>query len=139
MASVNVMPGADVSYLDCRVLPSYKPDDVIGRINALAREYCAKVKGLSIRVETYHRDDAAKPTDPNSEIVGLLRSKIKELRGIDAKTTGIGGGTCAAFFRRVNVDAAVWATLDSMEHKPDEYCVIKNMVDDAKVFASLFL
>jgi succinyl-diaminopimelate desuccinylase len=139
VANVNVLPGADVSYIDCRILPSYKPDDVIGKVNAFAREYCSRVKGLSIRAETYNREDAAKSTNSDSEIVVLLKSKIKELRGIDAKTMGIGGGTCAAFFRRVGIDAAVWATLDPMDHKPDEYCVIKSMADDAKVFASLFL
>ena len=30
--------------------------------------------------------------------------------------------------------AAVWSTLDDLAHQPNEYCRIKNMINDAKVF-----
>ncbi|MEM2118682.1 MAG: M20/M25/M40 family metallo-hydrolase, partial [Candidatus Bathyarchaeia archaeon] len=50
---------------------------------------------------------------------------------------GIGGGTCAAFFRKIGIPAAVWCTHDEMAHQPNEYAKIENMVNDAKVFALL--
>ena len=52
---------------------------------------------------------------------------------------GIGGGTVAAFFRREGFNAAVWAKMDETAHQPNEYCIIDNMVDDAKVYAHIFL
>ncbi|UCD92845.1 MAG: hypothetical protein JSV43_02695 [Methanobacteriota archaeon] len=52
---------------------------------------------------------------------------------------GIGGGTCAAYFRQKGLDACVWFTGDQTAHAANEYCKIDNLIDDAKVFASVFL
>jgi succinyl-diaminopimelate desuccinylase len=52
---------------------------------------------------------------------------------------GIGGGTVAAFFREAGLPAAVWSKMDDQAHQPDEYCVIENMVNDAKVMVRLIL
>jgi len=52
---------------------------------------------------------------------------------------GIGGGTVAAFFRKAGIPAAVWSTMDDTAHSPDEYCLVENMLNDAKVFAHVFL
>ncbi|MCD6372386.1 MAG: M20/M25/M40 family metallo-hydrolase, partial [Thermococcus sp.] len=51
----------------------------------------------------------------------------------------IGGGTFAAYFRKLGIPAVVWATLDEMAHQPNEYAKIDNMVEDAKVMAALAL
>ena len=52
---------------------------------------------------------------------------------------GIGGGTVAALFRHAGIPAACWAKLDETAHQPNEYCIIDNMVGDAKVFAHIML
>jgi succinyl-diaminopimelate desuccinylase len=52
---------------------------------------------------------------------------------------GIGGGTVAAFFRKAGLQAAVWITMPDSAHQPNEYCLIKNIMTDAKVFACLYL
>ena len=52
---------------------------------------------------------------------------------------GIGGGTVAAFFRRAGLPAAVWMTQTDTAHQPNEYCLISNIMTDAKVFACLYL
>jgi succinyl-diaminopimelate desuccinylase len=59
--------------------------------------------------------------------------------GKAGKAMGIGGGTVAALFRRAGFDAACWSRLDETAHQPNEYCIIDNMVGDAKVFAHIFL
>ncbi len=69
----------------------------------------------------------------------MLKKAIKELRGKDAKAGGIGGGTFAAYFRKLGIPAVVWATLDMTAHQPDEYAIIDNIVNDAKVMAYLAL
>ncbi|HEX9817115.1 MAG TPA: hypothetical protein VGB18_09060, partial [Candidatus Thermoplasmatota archaeon] len=53
------------------------------------------------------------------------------------KVWGVGGGTVAAIFRRQGYPAAVWSTYDELAHQPNEYCVVKNMVADAVVYAHL--
>jgi len=80
---------------------------------------------------------APKPTDANAKIVTMLKDALKTVRGIDAKVGGIGGGTCAAFFREIDVPAVVWSTIDETAHQPNEYAKIKNLVNDAKIYAFL--
>jgi succinyl-diaminopimelate desuccinylase len=58
---------------------------------------------------------------------------------INAVPVGIGGGTVAAYFRMKGYHAALWSTLDSTMHQPNEYSLIKNTIEDAKVFADLMM
>ena len=51
----------------------------------------------------------------------------------------MGGGTFAAHFRQHGFPAVVWSTLGEMAHQPNEYCLIKNMITDTKVFAHLLI
>lgn len=71
-------------------------------------------------------------------MVRLLGDALRELRGVEARTIGIGGGTVAAAFRARGVPAAVWSTMEDTAHQPDEYALISNLVADAQVFAYLF-
>jgi succinyl-diaminopimelate desuccinylase len=50
---------------------------------------------------------------------------------------GIGGGTCAAYFREVGLPAVVWSTIDEVAHQPDEYTKIENLISDTKTYAYL--
>jgi succinyl-diaminopimelate desuccinylase len=75
--------------------------------------------------------------DNESEIVVLLKKAVLQARGLEATVGGIGGGTCAAFFRKQGIRAVVWSTIDEVAHQPDEYARVVNMVADAKVFALL--
>jgi succinyl-diaminopimelate desuccinylase len=58
--------------------------------------------------------------------------------GRDAEPKGIGGGTVAALFRKAGLPAAVWLTVQDTAHQPNEYCLIKDVLQDAKVFATLY-
>ncbi|ASJ03407.1 diaminopimelate aminotransferase [Thermococcus profundus] len=144
--SPNIAPGEHEVVFDCRILPDYSLDDVLNDVKALAEEvkerHKKEINGKvlpEVDIEILQRGDAAPPTDPNSEIVVLLREALKKLRGKEAVVGGIGGGTFAAFFRRLGIPAVVWATLDEMAHQPNEYAKIDNMVEDAKVMAALAL
>lgn len=134
--AVNIIPGEDITYFDCRILPSYDLDKVLNDIQTLATEF-EKKTGARIKIEIVSKSVAPKPTDANAKIVLMLKEAIKETRGIEPKAGGIGGGTCAAFFRAIGAPAVVWCTIDEMAHQPDEYAKIDNMVNDAKVFALL--
>jgi succinyl-diaminopimelate desuccinylase len=134
--AVNIIPGEDITYFDCRILPSYDLDKVLNDIQTLATEF-EKKTGARIKIEIVSKSVAPKPTDANAKIVLMLKEAIKKARGIEPKAGGIGGGTCAAFFRAIGAPAVVWCTIDEMAHQPDEYAKIDNMVNDAKVFALL--
>jgi succinyl-diaminopimelate desuccinylase len=134
--AVNIVPGEDIAYFDCRILPSYDLDKVLNDIHTLKEEF-EKKTGAEIKIEIVSRSVAPKPTDADAKVALMLKKAIKDARGIEPKVGGIGGGTCAAFFRRIGAPAVVWCTIDEMAHQPDEYAKIDNMVNDAKVFALL--
>ena len=136
--NVNTIPGDDVFYLDCRVLPQYQLDDVMAKIETIAKEIEDKFN-VKIEISTEQREQAAPATPVDAPVVKSLEKAIKEVYNVDAKPMGIGGGTVAALFRRAGFNAAVWATLEDLAHQPNEYCVIDNMVNDAKVFAYVCL
>jgi succinyl-diaminopimelate desuccinylase len=69
--------------------------------------------------------------------VTLLKAALKQARGFDAHVGGIGGGSCAAYFRKQGIPAALWSTVDEVAHQPNEYCKVENIVADAKIFALL--
>ncbi|MGC9011083.1 MAG: M20 family metallo-hydrolase [Candidatus Micrarchaeia archaeon] len=135
--SINIIPGREVFYMDCRVLPEYSLAKVIKLAkNEAAR--LAKESNAQISVDVYNIEEPAKPTSKNSQLVRLLSRSIENIKGIKPKLVGIGGGTVAKYFREKGMDCAVWATLPDNAHQPNEYVVIDSMVDDSKVFAYLY-
>jgi len=134
--AVNIIPGEDTLYFDCRILPSYSLDEVLSKITRITKEF-EKETGGKITVEVLQKQAAPETNDDNSEVAMLLKRAIRESRGLDARVGGIGGGTCAAFFRKAGFPAVVWSTVDEVAHQRDEYSKVDNMVNDAKVFALL--
>jgi len=134
--AVNIVPGEDFTYFDCRILPRLDVEEVLKEINMLAATF-EKKTGARITIEVVTKTVAPQPTDANAKIVTMLREAVETIRGIKAKVGGIGGGTCAAYFRRVGIPAVVWSTADEMAHQPNEYAKIENMVNDAKIFVQL--
>ncbi len=136
--NINTIPGEDVFYTDMRILPSYKVDDVEKQVRKMAKKIELRF-GVTIEVEIQQKAPAAPPTSSNAEVVRLLKKAIQRVYGVRSKAMGIGGGTVAAHFRRAGFQAACWSKIDDTAHMPNEYCVIDNMVGDAKVFAHIFL
>lgn len=136
--NVNTIPGRDVFHVDCRILPHYEVEDVLAFAEGLAKPLAAEL-GVSIDVEPIYRQEAADPTPNDAPVVQALKKAVRKVKGLEAKAMGIGGGTVAAFFRKAGLPAAVWATQSDKAHQPDEYCLISNIMADAKVFASVFM
>jgi succinyl-diaminopimelate desuccinylase len=134
--AVNIVPGEDVVYFDCRILPIYSLEEVLADINRITANH-EKKTGAKIHLDILQKQTAPATANDKSETVTLLKKALLEARGIEAKVGGVGGGTCAAFFRKVGIPAVVWSTVDEVAHQPDEYCVVGNLVADAKVFALL--
>ncbi len=90
--NVNTIPGTDVYYFDCRILPVYRIDDVLTDVRKLAESFCS-IYGCKINVEVVNREDPSQPTPPDSPVVTGLINALKRTRGgVSAVPVGIGGG-----------------------------------------------
>ncbi|MFC1891915.1 M20 family metallo-hydrolase [Thermodesulfobacteriota bacterium] len=136
--NINTIPGKDVFYLDCRILPHYKIDDIIAEAEMIAHKIEEELK-LSIHIEPVYRQESVNPTPADAPVVKALTKAIKNVAGLEAKPMGVGGGTVAAFFRQADLPAAVWMTISDSAHQPNEFCLISNVIRDCKVFASVYM
>jgi succinyl-diaminopimelate desuccinylase len=138
VGNINTIPGRDVFYLDCRVLPGIDLKEVMARVKAIGDKVAEKF-GVTLEMEPVQELPSAPPTDPQASVVLALQRAIREVYGREATPQGIGGGTVAAFFRQVGLPAAVWMTVSDTAHQPNEFCLLSNLLADARVFAHVFL
>lgn len=129
---INTLPGRDVFYLDCRVLPEYAIEEVESEVRAIAAEVAARYRA-GISVDVVHREQAPAPTPVTAPVVERLCGALERIRGISPAVCGVGGQTLAAYLRRRSLDAAVWATLAPNPHAPNEYSSIRATIDDARI------
>ena len=135
VASVNIIPGDDVFYCDCRILPRYTLDQVRAEV---AKRVALVEKKYGVKIEVSELQAAQSPATPvDSPVVTKLANAIKTVHGIETETIGIGGGTVAAELRSAGFNCAVWSTMDETAHQPNEYCILKNMAADAETIAYL--
>ncbi len=135
--NINTIPGEDVFYFDCRVLPNYP----LEAVTAVVKAQCDAIQkkfGVTVRFDFPQTQQAAPATPVDAPVVVALQKAVKDIYNRKAKPMGIGGGTVAALFRRAGFNAAVWARIEDAAHQPDEYCLIANLLGDAKVFAHVF-
>jgi len=137
IGSVNIIPGYDEFHMDIRVLPEYDPDEIIEYAKKVAKEH-EKLSGAKITVEVEQRTYAGKPSSTTSEEYKAFEDSVRSVIGKEPETVGVGGGTCANFFRLKGMDAYVWQCGGGSLHQPNEYVEIDNLVIDAKVYATLF-
>lgn len=138
VANVNTIPGEDIFYIDSRVLPEYDTQEVLDTVRGVMKQVGERY-GLPITLSLNQHEKAAPITDKDSRVVTLLSDSIRQVLAVEPKVYGIGGGTCAAFFRRRGFDAAVWAKIDEAAHSAGEYTWIENVVEMTKVFALMAL
>jgi succinyl-diaminopimelate desuccinylase len=135
--NVNTIPGDDIMYFDCRVLPDYDLKEVLSTVETIAKSIEDET-GAKFEFETPQFEQAAPPTSPTAPVVLALKEAIKSVYNNEPYAGGIGVGTCAALFRRSGYEAVVWAKIDEVAHSPNEYAWIDNIIGDTKVYATLF-
>jgi succinyl-diaminopimelate desuccinylase len=136
VANVNTIPGMDTFYFDCRVLPVYKLEDVVADAKAKIYEYENKY-GVSISLELIQNESSGQATSEKSEVSVLVANTIRQMTRTQPKFVGVGGQTVGNLFRREGIPTVVWSTIDEVPHEPNEYCRIKNLISDTKVFAAI--
>lgn len=135
--NVNTIPGEDVFYMDCRVLPEYDLEDILAAMRTKADEI-EKTFSVKVEMSIVQQEQAPPPTEETADVVRSLHKAIKRVYGVDAHPVGVGGGTVAAALRRRSLPAAVWCRIGETAHQPDENCLIESMIGNAKVYACLF-
>lgn len=134
--TVNIIPGDDVFYMDCRILPRYSLDMVRTEVAKRVSEVEAK---YGVRIEVSEPQAQQSPATPvNAPVVKKLAAAIKKAHGFEPRLIGIGGGTVGAELRCCGYNAAIWSTLDEMCHQPNEYCYVRNIIADALTLCALF-
>lgn len=135
--NVNTIPGQDEFSMDIRLLPRYDIDDVVAMAEDIARRH-SEATGAGITVSEIQRHTSGAPSSTSGRGYRALSESVASVTGNVPVAVGVGGGTCANFFRARGLDAYVWQCGGGTLHAPDEYVVLDNLVTDSKVFATLF-
>lgn len=138
VGNINTIPGEDIFYMDCRILPQYDLSDVLSEIEKIKRKIEKKFN-VSIAITREQYVQPARPTPADAPVVRALQKAVDRVYRVRAFAGGVGAGTVAAYLRKRNFPAAVWSKNNMKAHQPDENCPVNNMIGNAKVFAHLFL
>lgn len=134
--NINTIPGVDVFYFDCRVLPRYSLEKVIADVKVMVRK-CEKTHKAHISFDIVEKEAAGPATPTKSEVAALLAQAVRSVAGVRPRFVGIGGQTVGNLFRREGIPTAVWSTVEDVPHEPNEFSWIKNLMNDTKVFAAI--
>lgn len=134
--SINMIPGGYEFYMDCRILPQYDINEILGYMKDIASEHSSKT-GAKIEVSAEQANVSGKPSETQNEKFRMFSESVSYVKGLEVKPAGIGGGTCANFFRLAGMNAYAWGSDGGTLHQPNEYVSIGTMMEDAKVFATV--
>lgn len=134
--NINTIPGKDVFYIDCRILPGYTLNEVENAVKDMAKHIENEYR-VKINVETVQSEHPAPVTSQKNEIITRLQKAIANVYNVKAEPIGIGGGTVAAALRKKGFSTAVWATLLGNAHQANEKTSLKNILSDAQVIVQL--
>lgn len=135
VGAINILPGKDIFYLDCRLLPEIE----IERVKKTCEEICATVASeldLEIRMDVTHCQKASH-TSPDAPVIKSLKKAIEKVYAVKASAIGIGGATVAAMLREKGLAAVVWSRIRNTCHQPDECSSISDTCGDAAVFGNM--
>lgn len=136
-STINTVPGLDVFYLDCRILPQYTNEEVLQEVSRIVQE-AEKKFNVKVKVEVVQHESHV-PTDKKHPLVNLVVRSARDVYNNNPKPIGDGGSTVASFLRDEGYPAVVFSRLFDMAHQPNEYSSIQNTLGDAKVFALVSL
>ncbi|HNQ34515.1 MAG TPA: M20 family metallo-hydrolase [bacterium] len=131
--NINTIPGSDTFYIDCRILPRHPVPKVMGELKKLKAQV-EKERRVKISLSFVQRAPAT-GTDPEAPEIKEFARTVRAASGVRTRVAGVGWGTCASFVRQAGYPAAVWSTVLGIAHQPNEYCLVSNLLNDARVFA----
>jgi succinyl-diaminopimelate desuccinylase len=135
--NINTIPGEDVFCMDMRILPRYPVKAVLAEIDRIIAEAAAQHK-VTIDYSVVQSSESP-ATGAQAPLVRSLSAAVSEVYGVTPRPIGLGGGTEAAYLRRIGLDCAVWEKVAETLHQPNEYALLANILGDAKVMALLMM
>lgn len=139
--AINILPGRDVFFMDCRLLPGVSREAVLERAREAVAEVAAR-RGVRIDVDVEHSQAAsATPTNlpEDAPLFPALASAVEHVYGIRPRPVGSGGATVAALLRARGLPAVVWSRILNTCHQPDERASLSHICGDAAVFGHLLM
>lgn len=133
VGNINTIPGRFTFWLDCRIIPAHDPADVLGFIKDYVRD-----SGIEAVVDVEQINTSGKPSDTDTAHYKALEDAVEEVIGKRPRAVGIGGGTCANFFRLAGLNAYVWQSGGGTLHQPNENVAMETIERDTDVFIGLF-
>lgn len=131
--NINNIPGEDIFYMDCRILPNYSVDAVLKEARAIAAGIDKKFGTKTVITEL--RRSVSPPTSADAPIVKCMADAIKTVLKAKPYIFGIGGGTVGAYLREKKYPCIVVGKGDSKLHGPDEYSSISSTLQETKMYA----
>ena len=118
--NINTIPGRDVFYLDCRILPQYEVDDVLSANQWTRRLSYVTDTECPLMWKPFNGTRVRIPLSEDSPVVARLQAAIREHLCVEPHLVGIGGGTVANLLRQRGYQAVVWSRIMHNAHQPDE-------------------
>ena len=137
VGNINTIPGYDEFCMDCRILPEYDPLEVMEFVRSVAAEHAERT-GARIEVSIDQCTISGEPSDVTTADFKEFLLSVKDITGQEPSPVGVGGGTCANFFRLKGLNAYVWQCGGGTLHQPNEHVYVSNIITDAKVYATVF-
>ena len=134
---INIVPGRNIFYLDCRILPEIPPQRVVQAVEELVQTISQNY-GVTSRVTLEH-EQTASAMDATHPHLKVLQEAVKAVYGLTPRIGGVGGGTVAALLRQRGLPAMVWACLLDTCHSPDEHASLTAIQNDSCVFAQILM
>ena len=131
--NVNTIPGDDVFYLDCRVLPTYTLTEIHKKVLEISASIEKDYK-VKVSVEPVMTMTSKNPTPKHSPLTKAVIEASKAVYNNNPQPCGIGGGTVGAYFRNEGYHAVIWSKIKDTAHMPNEECDLNNLLGDAKAF-----
>jgi len=133
--SINTIPGEEVFYMDCRIIPEYPLQEVLDWLEDFRTQQEVSL-GVKIQMDPVDQVEAS-ATPQDSPLVQRLQGAL-EAQGITPqRLIGVGGGTVASYLREAGIDAAVWSTIDDSAHQPNEWTTLSSIEQDIEVIKTL--
>ena len=132
----NVVPDQCTIFVDRRIIPGEKPEDVVTEIREVAERAVKDLPGTRVEVGfAAFGGREAILNEPDSEIVqGMLRAN--ELLGFDTKLAGFSMGTDGRHFAELGVPTIIYGPGDpALAHQPDEWVGVDEVMDATKAYA----
>src|SRR5581483_10501907 len=125
--------------LDRRMVPGESQAEVIADIEAILRRLAAADPELRVGIEGYLPTSGPPSETPrDARLVRLAEAAVREVTGQPPEVYGAGFGCDMTHFRAIGAEAVILGPGDiERAHRPDEYIGIDELVEGARVYATL--